>query len=222
MQTTRRQFMAASAAAALYAGGAGAQGVNERIGIAVIGCGGRGSHHLNELVPRRDELQVEIVALCDVWQKHLQATADWVETETGKRPKTFARFQEVLNLPEVDAVVITTPDFAHTPILIEASNAKKQVFVEKPMSINIEEAVQAVDTVEANKTICQVGTQHRSEGEHIAAARQFQTGILGTLIKAHCTYNDNRARWIRDFSEVREADVDWEKFRMHLPKAPFD
>ena len=223
MIMTRRGFLGTSAlGAGLLAAGAQAQSANERIGIGVIGCGGRGNHLLGECVEKRDALNLEIVALCDVWQVHLQDTADRVEKSTGRRPKTCTRYADLLAMPEVDAVFIATPDFGHSPILIDTANARKHVYVEKPMANLLDHANAAVDAVEASGVVCQVGTQYRSQGEYIASAKLYQQGLLGDLIKAHTTYNDHKARWERDYGNVREEEIDWEQYLMHLPEQPFD
>lgn len=221
MKTTRRVFLASSVVAGL-AGAARAQGANERLGVALIGCGGRGNAHLIECLKKREALNVEVVALCDVWQVNLKSTEERVRQSGAPAPKTFTRYEEVLALPEVNCVIIATPDFAHTPILLDVVKAGKHVYVEKPMSINLEEANAAVDAVESSKIVCQVGTQRRSEGPYIAGAQAFQSGLLGTLIKVHTTYNDHKARWIRDYSDVKESEVDWEQYLMHFPEESFD
>ena len=226
MASTRRQFIAASAAAMLAShpresGGQG-QSANGRLGLALIGCGGRGNDRLAAYMKLAKKHNLECVALCDVWKKNLEATAAGVEKNTGKRPKTLTRYQDVLALPEVDCVIITTPDFAHSPILIDAAKAKKHAYVEKPMAVRLEDANAAVDAVEENGIVCQVGTQKRSEGLHIAAAKLIQSGVLGTMVKCQTTYVRNVPSWDRDYSDVREEDVDWKQYLMYLPKTPFD
>jgi predicted dehydrogenase len=221
MRTSRRNFLILSAAGAAASQSFG-QSANDRLGVALIGCGGRGGDRLRACMKLADKYNAECVALCDVWKKNLDSMADWVEKNTGKRPKTFSRYADLLALPEVDAVIITTPDFAHSPILIDAAEAKKHAYVEKPMAVRVEDARDAVDAVERSGIVCQVGTQKRSEGLHIAAAKLIQSGVLGTLIKSHSSYVRNVPSWKRSFSDVREEDVDWEQFLMYLPEQPFD
>ena len=221
MPTTRREFIAMTGAALAAARSYG-QSANERLGVAWIGCGNRGNSLLNDCMKLREQFNVDCVALCDVWRKNLLETADKVERGTGTRPKTFTRYAEVLALPEVDAVVIATPDFAHSPILAAAAEAKKHAYCEKPMAVRIEDARRAVDAVEANGIVCQVGTQFRSDGRHRASAKLIQSGVLGTLIKAQANYHDNRPRWQREYDDVKAEDVDWEQFCMYWPETPFD
>ena len=221
MDTTRRSFLALSAAG-VAAANAWGQSPNERLGLGLIGCGGRGNSRLGAYMKLADQYNLECVALCDVWKKNLEVTARRVEKNTGKRPKTTTRYEEVLAMPEVDCVIITTPDFAHSPILIDAAKAKKHAYVEKPMAVRMEDAAAAVDVVEESGIVCQVGTQKRSEGLHIAAAKLVQSGVLGTMVKCHTSYVRNTPSWNRNYADVREEDVDWEQFLMYLPDQPFD
>lgn len=221
MNSTRREFLASSAAV-LMASQAVGQSANGRVAVGLIGCGNRGNALLGECLELRKEQNLEIVALCDVWKKNLENTAARVAKETNTAPKTFARYGDLLALPEVDAVIIATPDFAHSPILADAARAKKHAYVEKPMAVRLEDAKTAVEAVESNGIVCQVGTQFRSGGSYQAGAKLVQSGVLGTLIKCQATYVRNEPSWRRPFDDAVESDVDWEQFLMYLPKEPFD
>jgi len=119
-------------------------------------------------------------------------------------------------------VLIATPDFAHTPIMIEALKAGKDVYVEKPMSLTVEEANEALDLARANKRVVQVGTQRRSEGCWKAARKLLATGALGHISRVSAANCFNHARWARDFSDCKEEDVDWEAYLFNRPMVPFD
>ena len=222
MKTSRRSFLMTGAAAVGAARMARGQSPNDRIGVALVGCGNRGGDRLRAFMRLSEKHNLACVALCDVWKKNLAAMADSVEKAAGYRPKTFTRYADVLALPEVDCVIITTPDFAHSPILIDAAEAGKHAYVEKPMAVRLEDARAAVDTVEASGIVCQVGTQKRSEGPHIASAKLIQEGVLGTMIKAYTSYVRNVPSWKRSYSDVRREEVDWEQFLMYLPEQEFD
>ncbi len=201
---------------------AAASRANGRIGLALIGCGGRGNDVLGPCLKNREAWNIEIVALCDVWTLNLEATAAKVQQAAGRRPKTFRRHQDLLALAGVDAVIIATPDFSHSRILVEAARAGKHVYVEKPMSTRIADANAAVDAVTQYKIVCQVGTQFRSSANFAAAADLVRSGALGQIIKVDTSYHRNVPSWVRDFSDVRREDVDWEQFRLGLPRAEFD
>ncbi len=226
-QFTRRQFLhATSAGAALLSVSPlvmrGAPGANDKISIGCIGVGGRGSFLMGEILGLAAKENVEITAVCDVWQKNRLAAAKRVQDKFGKEPRQFTRFNDLLALKDVDAVVIATPDFSHGPILTAALQAGKDVYIEKPMTIDLASANQALDLARANARVVQAGTQRRSEGQFKAAAKRFATGVLGQVSRVSAAMYFNESRWTRDARDCREADVDWEGFLLHLPKRPFD
>ena len=226
MALTRRQFMAGAAAATaagVYINPRSARAnPNDRLGVALIGCGNRGTGMVGQLVEARDELNLEFPAICDVWQAQLDSASESLRQATGRAPKTFTRHQDLLELPEVDAVFIATPDFTHSPILIDAAKAGKHAFVEKPMAQRLEDANAAVDAVEESGIVCQVGTQRRADGRHRAAAKFVQSGALGKIVKAECGWNRNVPSWERPYDHITEDEVDWEQFLSYLDPRPFD
>ncbi|MCA9439179.1 MAG: Gfo/Idh/MocA family oxidoreductase [Candidatus Omnitrophica bacterium] len=221
----RRDFLKTSTSAAVAAWAINqrrAYGANERLGVGVIGCGGRGNHNIGEVAKISDSHNVEIVALCDVWTLPLEKTTARVQDMTGKKPFTCRRFPDLLVRPEVDAVIITTPDHAHSPILAAAARAGKHAYCEKPMASRLEDAIDAVDAVKEAGTVVQIGTQRRSEGKHKAAAKLVQTGLLGTVSQVNTAWHRNVPSWARPYDEVEQADVDWEQFLMGQTERDFD
>jgi predicted dehydrogenase len=188
----------------------------------LIGCGGRGNYLLTETLRSAKALNVEIAALCDVWSVNLKQTADWLASRQETKPVTFARYQDLLSVKDLDAVIIATPDFAHTPILIEATKLKKDCFVEKPMATVLDHATTAMRLVKENQTIVQIGTQRRSDPRHQEGARLIQSGVLGKISEVETAWHDAAPRWARDYSNVRREDVDWEQYLMFLPREPFN
>ena len=197
-------------------------GANERLGIGVIGCGGRGNSDMGEIEKITESHNVEVVALCDVWSLPLEKTTARVQEKTGKKPFSCRRYPDLLARPEVDAVFITTPDHAHSPILAAAARAGKHAYCEKPMASRLEDAIDAVDAVKEAGTIVQIGTQRRSEGKHKAAAKLIQSGILGTISQVDTMWHRNVASWARPYDEVKQAEVDWEQFLMGQNDRDFD
>src|SRR3990172_1817061 len=125
---SRRKFLTTSTTGALVGlalTGDRALGANERIGVGLVGCGGRGTYHLGEIEKIAESHNVEVVAVCDVWRPQTETAIGRVEKATGKKPFSCARFADLLARPEVDAVLIATPDHAHSPILAAAARAKK-------------------------------------------------------------------------------------------------
>ena len=220
---SRRGFLASSGLVL----GAGimsrrAFGANERIRIGLIGTGDRCGSHIESLGGLSKTHNVEVGAVCDVWKPNRESAAKRVEKAFGKAPFATSRFGEVLARNDIDAVVIATPDFAHTPIMIEALKAGKDVYVEKPMALTIEEASEALDLARKNERVVQAGTQRRSEGRWKAAHDLIASGKLGTVSRISAANCFNEPRWARDFSNCKEEDVDWDAYLFNRPKVAFD
>ena len=221
--TSRRGFLATSGVA-LGVGMASlaASGANERIRIGLIGTGGRCRAHIRSLTNLRESHNVEVAAVCDVWRPNREGAAGAVEQAFGAKPYQASRFGEVLDRDDIDAIVIATPDFAHTPIMIEALKAGKDVYVEKPMSLTVEEANEALDLARQHNRVVQAGTQRRSEGRWRAARDLVASGAMGHVSRVSASNCFNHARWARDYSNCVEADVDWDAYLFNRPKVPFD
>ncbi|MCP4640359.1 MAG: Gfo/Idh/MocA family oxidoreductase, partial [bacterium] len=224
---SRRGFLATSgiAMAAGCASGSRAMGVpgaNDRIRIGCIGTGSRCGSHIKSIGQLSKKHNVEIAAVCDVWRPNRERAAAYVEKGFGKKPFATSRFGDVLARDDIDAVVIVTPDFAHTPIMIEALKAGKDVYVEKPMALEIEKAVEAVDLTRENERVVQVGTQRRSEGRWMAAHDLIASGKLGHVSRISAANCFNHARWARNCSDCKQEDVDWDAYLFNRPKVPFD
>jgi predicted dehydrogenase len=198
------------------------RGANDRVSIGLVGAGDRASALVGQIFSLAKAHDVAITAICDVWRVNLDRTAARVQAAFGHPPRTCTRFGDLLALRGVDAVVIATPDFGHAPILIAALQAGKDAYVEKPMSIDLAEANQALDLARAGNRIVQVGTQYRSHGGYHAAARELAAGVLGPINHIHAQANFNHARWARPYADCKAADVDWEAYLFNRPKRPFD
>ncbi|MFH0947243.1 MAG: Gfo/Idh/MocA family oxidoreductase [Planctomycetota bacterium] len=221
----RRQFLRASSAgltASLLLPRLRAKGANDRLRIGVIGCGHRGTQLLGRLKKNRETANVTVTAVCDVWRVAREKAADLVQRDFDSRPREFSRFADLLALKEVDGVVITTPDFTHSPILTAAARAGKDAYCEKPMAYSLEQANEARQAVRENRAVVQIGTQRRSDGQFLAAAELIQAGVIGKVVHVETGWNDAKPRWEREFADLKEADVDWEAFLSGLPARPFD
>jgi len=216
----RRHFLMAAGAYGT------ALGANDRVRVANIGCGRRGL--LKELIQVKDSAGIEIAAVCDSWRQKREKAAFDVKEFTGKEPKQAAHYAEVLADKSIDAVVIGTPDHQHCTLLIEAIRAGKDVYIEKPLAMNMKELVRAYDTVKRSGRVVQVGTQMRSYPQS-AGAREFITsGRLGKILKVEQARNGYSPYWMSYggpsfFAEQpAEADVDWKAFLLNQRPRPFD
>src|ERR1043166_7619017 len=141
---TRRSFLKTSAAAGAIAAGltstrsARALGANERIRVGVIGIGNRSNYHIKWNSEVAKAQNVQIVAGCDVWRQKREAAGANIDKAFGVKPVLFEDYRELLEEPDIDAVLIATPDHQHCTQLIDAVNAGKDVYVEKPIAMNID------------------------------------------------------------------------------------
>jgi predicted dehydrogenase len=155
------------------------RGANDRVQVALIGCGGRGTQVTASLARRSD---VECSQVCDIHEERLVRIADHMaEQQGGRKPLLARRMEEVFANKGVDAVVVATPDHWHTPAAILACQAGKDVYVEKPFSHNIWEGRKLVEAARKYKRIVQVGTQNRSAPYNHAAREYIRSGRLGDV-----------------------------------------
>src|SRR6266480_3006561 len=199
-------------------------GANERISLGHIGVGNRGSE-LDGIVARlKDQKNVEMTAVCDLWSHNREQAVAANEKYYGKAPRAFQRAEELLALKDVDAVLISPPEHAHSPMLKLTADAGKDAYCEKPMGNVLEEAKAARDLVLAKNLIVQIGTQHRSEPYQIAVRDQIRSGVLGDVSKYEIVWNYHGPRWRGrpEVKMIREQDTDWRAWLMNKPQRPFD
>src|SRR5438270_11922538 len=137
-------------------------GANDRISLGHIGIGSRGSELDGIVGLLKDTKNVEVTAVCDLWTHNLERAAAANQKYSGKTPRTLRHPQELLALKDVDAVMISTPEHSHSPLLKMTVEAGKDAYCEKPMGNVLEEVKAARDAVLARNSIVQIGTQHRS------------------------------------------------------------
>src|ERR1700683_4112348 len=123
----------------------------------------RACHHPEELIALKDKFNVEMTAVCDLWTHNLERAVEANRKLYGKAPRACHHPEELIALKDVDAVIISTPEHSHSPLLKMVADAGRDGYCEKPMGNVLEEAKAARDAVQARNLIVQVGTQHRSE-----------------------------------------------------------
>jgi predicted dehydrogenase len=229
MQTdnsNRRQFLSRSAATLTAASYSRVLGANERVQVANVGCGRRGL--LRELIQIKDDAQLDVAAVCDTWKQKLDKASAQVKEFTGKAPFAARRIDDVLSRKDIDAVVIGTPDHLHCTQLIEAVRAGKDVYVEKPLAMNMKELVRAYDVVKKSDRIVQIGTQMRSYPQSAGAKNFLAAGELGKVLKVEQVRNGYSPYWMSFGGDAygsekpSEEDVDWKAFLGDRKARPFD
>lgn len=199
----RRTFLKSSAAfagAAFLPAASWARvlGANERIRYGVIGCGGMGHAHLRGLMGnpdnasdlgRRDRDNVRVVHVCDVYRRRLNSAIRYTDTQADSAGTM--EYREIIDNPDVDAVLIATPDHWHTKIAIEAMDAGKDVYCEKPLSLTIEQAIECREAVKRTGRVLQVGPQGTSDDLYWQARKAIGANRIGKVTWSQASYCRN-------------------------------
>ncbi len=227
---SRRQFIggAASAAAAIAAaparGAAKKLGANDRIGIGVIGTGGRGNSHINVIHHlKKSGMNVDVTAVCDVYRPRLNKAA------AKCKAKAYMDHRELLADPNVDVVSIATPDHHHGFQAIDAVKAGKDVYCEKPVTHwrQFELTKRLAAEVKKSGRVFQLGTQAMSDGAWHKMKKLVKDGLIGRPLMAECGYFrvgdwGERGMRIDDRNAKPGPDLNWEAFLGDSPKRKFD
>ncbi len=191
---------------------------NDRINIALIGAGGMG------LADTNTALQVpgvNIVAACDLYDGRLEEA----RRIYGKDIFTSRDYLEILQRKDVDAVIVATPDHWHKQISVDAMNAGKAVYCEKPMTHDVTEGQAVIDAQKRNNVVFQVGSQGLSSLGNEKAKELLAAGAIGQLNYAEGFWarNSPEGAWQYPIpADASEKSVDWKKFLYNYPDMPFD
>lgn len=229
---SRRRFLqdsiAAGAGSALLAGGPPAAkaaslaaGANDRIRIALIGCGSMGRADLRDALKVKN---VECVALCDVDDAQVAKTTREILEPVGQKPQVTTRdFRKVVEIKDLDAVIVGTPDHWHALPTIAACQAGKDVYVEKPLSVSIAEGRAMVDAARKYQRVVQMGTQQRSAMHYRAAVDYVQSGKLGRvrLVRAWAYLDWKGETPVKPDGRAPDG-VDYDMWLGPAPQRPFN
>ena len=191
-------------------------GANDRIRLGVIGTGKQGVDDMKHFM----QLGVEVASVCDVYQPNL----DKGLAAAGGKAKTFKDFRSVLDDKEIDVVLIGTPDHWHALPMVEACKAGKDVYVEKPVCVAVEEGQTMVAAARAHKRVVQVGLWQRSNLHFQKAAELVQSGVLGKVSFVR-TWNYNNMfpdGYGSPADSEPPAGLDWDFWLGPAPKVPYN
>jgi predicted dehydrogenase len=177
----------------------------------------------------QDQLPMVVNGVCDifsVYSKDAAVTASNVNREgkggkMGKEPPQFKTFYELLDAPDIDAVIIAAPDHWHAPIAIEAARRGKHVYCEKPVSWSVPELFELVKVVKEKGIVFQLGHQGRQTESYIKAKEAIEKNVLGkvNLIEVCTNRNDPNGAWVYPIHpDANEKTIDWAQF---LGQAPY-
>lgn len=181
-------------------------GANDRIRLGLIGAGSRGTGVMRNFLTAGAELG----AVCDAYA----AMVDRAQ-QIAPGAKGFSDHHKLLDLPGLDAVLIATPDHWHSRIAIDSLNAGKDVYVEKPLTLKIEEGPEIVKAARMNERVCQVGMQQRSGAHYLEAKQKYiDSGKLGRVTLARTWWHGNtyHLRKAPESLQSRPSNLDWGRF----------
>ena len=227
---SRRQFLGTGSAALVGAGLASAPAVhtrasdgvapNDRLQVGLIGCNGMGWANL-EAHQKLDG--VDTVALCDVDQNVLDRRAPQLEEMTGEQPTLYRDYRDMLANDDIDVVIIATPDHWHCLPMVEACEAGKDVYVEKPLANSIGECYVMMDAAERTGAVVQVGQWQRSAPHWQNAVDYLQSGVLGEIRHTKAwSYVNWKGRLPVEPDQEPPAGVDYDFWLGPAPDRPFN
>jgi predicted dehydrogenase len=219
-RSSRRRFLARTAAAVAaptVLAGVDVRGAekNERPTVALVGAGNKGTN--DGLAKERDG--GHLMAVCDLDTQRIAA----FQRRAPRKLDEFTDYRRVLDRPDIDTLVIATPDHWHTKILIDACRAGKDVFCEKPMTLTIDEGKIIRRVVEETGRVVQIGTQqrfHRYNSAFLRGIAVVRAGLLGEKVNAVCGLGPGPTGGPFPTSEP-PANLDWEMWLGQAPKVPY-
>jgi predicted dehydrogenase len=236
MKNSRRSFIKKSAmtGAATYLGGMGLRaqsyrniiGANDRVRVGVVGFSDRHKDaHIPSFLKSYKEFNFDIIAVSDIWKKRREDGSAYLKQKFNHDITACRNNDELYNIKEVDAVMISTADFQHAYHTVEAVKAGRDTYTEKPLAETMEDNRAVLKAVKESNKIVQIGSQRRSGPNYHAANNFIQSGKFGPIVMVELTWNVNQpGRWRRPsvVPLLKEEDTDWKRYLINRPYEPFD
>ena len=192
-------------------------GANNRIGLALVGCGGRG-RLVGGFMQKAPDAEFRV--MCDVWDER---AANASKSMTEGRAATARDFRKVLEQKDIDAVLVATPDHWHAAVTVLACQAGKDAYVEKPISRTMREGRALVAAAKQYNRIVMSGTQHRSAPHYAEAAKIVQSGEIGDVHYVRIWNSGNNTPPAPPVPDsAPPAGLDWDFYVGPAPKAAFN
>ncbi len=195
---------------------------SDTLRFGMIGIGMEGSGVLATCVRLPG---VECVAACDLYDGRHTLANEIISKATGKTVPTTRRYQDLLDNKEIDCVVAAVPDHWHKQVIVDACNAGKDVYCEKPMTHKPEEGFEIIDAAAKNDRIVQIGSQRRSSIGFAKAKELIDQGVIGTVDYAENRLGRNSpcGAWVYPPPpDLSPANLDWETWLGDAPRVPFN
>lgn len=228
---SRRTFLAGGAATTAMALSAKSYaqvpGANTRLRAGFIGCGGMAGAHLGALLEMKDDENVDVVAVCDVYRERAEGFAGRV-ADKGAEAVVTQDYRALLDRDDIDYVVIATPEHSHAYLTLAALDAGKHIYCEKPMTHNIADAKRIVDAANATPLKLQVGVQAMADDSYSSALAAIQAGKLGPVVEAQIDYvrryPKDEGPWRRSIKsdQPKPDDLDWDAWVYPAPERAWD
>jgi predicted dehydrogenase len=236
MENSRRKFIkqTAMASAGVYLGSLGfsaksygrIMGANDRVRVGVVGFSDRHkSSHLPSFMNHYKELNFDVVAVSDIWNKRREEGAALWKGKLGHDVLACRNNEEMYDKKLVDAVFVSTADFQHALHAMEAVKAGCDVYCEKPFAETMEDNRAAYKAIKASDRIVQIGSQRRSGDNYHVAEQYIKSGQFGAITMVELSWNVNQPmRWRRPdvVAQLKESDTDWKRYLMNRPYEAFD
>jgi len=194
-------------------------GPNDRINVAVIGAGSRGSQHLRDLVKKaKNDPKLAVTAVCEIYKRRADDAKRQVTKQKTGKPfdgELYDNYERLLDKAECDAVVVATPDHWHAKMSCDAIQAGKDVFVEKPMTHTIDQARALCELATRTGAVVQVGAQSASDAQYHKAREMIKKGAIGKIIWIRSSYNRNcpEGDWnYKIWPDCSPKTLDWDQF----------
>lgn len=227
---SRRSFLQTSGAAAAATYGmtaasyANVLGANDQIRIGYLGAGGMANSHFNAFNAIKEKNNLKAVAVADCWKTRADAGAKKIGAE-----QSYLEYERVLEIKDIDYVTIATPEHWHSKMTVDAMDAGKAVYCEKPMTHDIEQAQEVMKKQAETGRPLQVGVQAMSDDSYISAGKAIEQGVLGQVVQAQIEYvrrYGEQGPWrqrpaLKD-DAPKPADLDWDRWLGNAPKVSWN
>lgn len=218
MSPTRRLFLGTAAAG--LASSSLRAAPSDRIRVGFIGLGNQGTGRLNQFLRQPD---VEAVAVCDLDTRHVERAAAIVEKAAGRRPDKFSDYRQLLARRDIDAVMIATPDHWHALPAVQACQAGKDVFVEKPLSYSIGEGRAMARAAARHKRVTQMGNHiHNDLPNYRRVVELVKSGALGKIVRVYCALTSNEKSLPPAADTAPPPELDYDFWLGPAPRRPYN